>query len=122
MAMTARAAPATMLFKVSQEASATLSRHRLPRTRGAQSCSQHSPHTGGAQCDCSHTLASSFAQLYSHEANIPSRTAWTSCRALLSSGDSLEFTMGKSLLLPSPASPEANHYQAEGALMISPWL
>ncbi|XP_039551391.1 uncharacterized protein LOC120495683 [Passer montanus] len=85
---------------------------RAPRARVAWSWSQHSPHTGVAPCDCSHTLVSSFAQLYSHEANIPSRTAWTSCKALLSCGDSLEFPMGKSLLLPSPASPEANHYQA----------
>lgn len=47
----------------------------------AWSWSQHSPHTGVARCDCSHTLVSSFAQLYTHEANIPSRTAWTSCKA-----------------------------------------
>lgn len=89
-----------------------LLRHKHPRARVARSWSQHSPHTEVTRCDCSHTLVSSFAQLHSHEANIPSRTAWTSCKALLSCGGSLEFPMGKSLLLPSPANPEANHYQA----------
>nr|XP_014121452.1 uncharacterized protein LOC106629324 [Zonotrichia albicollis] len=53
------------------------------RARVAQSRSQHSPHTGAAHCDCSHTLVSSFAQLYSHEGNIPSRTSCKACSALV---------------------------------------
>lgn len=78
-----------------------LLRHKHPGAKVAWSWSQHSPHTGVAQCDCSHTLVSSFAQLYSHEANIPSRTARTSCKAPLSCGDSLEFPIEKSMLLPA---------------------